>query len=247
MKEEKKIQDDDKPFKWPLKGVSGASAGALTGFLVALHYTPKEIAELTVRDGLFVNLFSESLRPGTHSAVASHGAGRGLKAPYAVGYFNAGGHDDGYNRAAALAAGDKRFFEAIKTENNAAKKSKPKGGSSEKEEDPYAPIKGDASEGRKSIYRSQESLVKFLASKFKDEDNAVQEILEQFGLPKTIKAWILLYLKVLLDSLLEFYTNEDRLNRLEALAPEAAELIAAENEKDLDPVSYTHLTLPTKA
>lgn len=67
----KAMYDDKGRFQWPIKGVSGSSAGALMAYAVALGYTPREVSDLTIRDGAFGALFREKIKPGWHSATAT--------------------------------------------------------------------------------------------------------------------------------------------------------------------------------
>jgi len=60
-------------FRWPVKGVSGASAGAINALMMVLDYSPQETSDLVVRDGLFARLFSEKIKLEYHRAVASVG------------------------------------------------------------------------------------------------------------------------------------------------------------------------------
>ena len=58
-------------FRWPIKGVSGSSAGAINALMMALDYSPEETANLVVRDGLFAQLFSEHIKLQYHRGVVS--------------------------------------------------------------------------------------------------------------------------------------------------------------------------------
>jgi|GEM_PF-6761497 len=67
--------DDLGLFRWPISGVSGASAGAISALMMALDYTPEETANLMVRDGLFARLFSEKIKLEYHRGVVSTDTG----------------------------------------------------------------------------------------------------------------------------------------------------------------------------
>lgn len=58
-------------FQWPVKGISGSSAGAINALMMALDYTPEETSNLIVRDGLFARLFSEKIKLQYHRGVVS--------------------------------------------------------------------------------------------------------------------------------------------------------------------------------
>ncbi|HST35973.1 MAG TPA: patatin-like phospholipase family protein, partial [Allosphingosinicella sp.] len=74
-----------KDFSWDLDGVAGSSVGAITALMVALDYTPEQLAELIVRDGIFSALFAEQVQPGHFGAAATPVSGAAVPL---VGYFS---------------------------------------------------------------------------------------------------------------------------------------------------------------
>lgn len=93
-----------KDFSWDLDGVAGSSVGAITALMVALDYTPDQLADLIVRDGIFSALFAEQVQPGHFGAAATPATGAST-APL-VGYFSKSfeGRRHPADRAAALKA-----------------------------------------------------------------------------------------------------------------------------------------------
>lgn len=67
--------DEGVGFKWPVRGVSGTSIGAIFAYLTTLGYSAEEVTELAVRDGLFSKVFDEKFEYGRVMAAAT-GEGR---------------------------------------------------------------------------------------------------------------------------------------------------------------------------
>lgn len=62
--------DEGPGFKWPVKGVSGTSIGAIFAYLFALGYSAQELSELGIRDRLFAKVFDEKIEYGRILAAA---------------------------------------------------------------------------------------------------------------------------------------------------------------------------------
>ncbi|MBX9802018.1 MAG: patatin-like phospholipase family protein [Caulobacteraceae bacterium] len=94
---EEDLIGEDGLFCWPVKGISGASAGAINALMMALDYTPEETSNLMVRDGLFAQLFSEKIKLEYHRGVVSS---RELTTGFRTGDFVTSGWYGNSNRRA---------------------------------------------------------------------------------------------------------------------------------------------------